>query len=81
VNDADARVYASPASLTPTNEEMPGTMLDKLKGLFKGKSKQVNKGIDQASKAVQDKVPDAHDDKVAKVADEAKKVVDKLEES
>jgi hypothetical protein len=53
-------------------------MLDKLKGLLKGKEKQVKDGIDKAASAVQSKTNDQQDAQVAKAADAAKDAVDKL---
>ena len=52
--------------------------MDKIKGLFKGREKQVNSGIDTAADAAKKATPDQHDAKVDQVAEKAKDVVDDL---
>jgi hypothetical protein len=52
--------------------------LDKLKGLTKGRKKEINQGIDKAADVAASKVPDEHDAKVEAAADKAKDVVEKL---
>lgn len=53
--------------------------LNKLKKSVKGKSDDIAKGVDKVSEVVQDKVPDQHDDKVAKAANTVKDQVRKLD--
>ena len=52
-------------------------ILDKLKGLMKGREDQVKGGIDKVSDTLEKKVPD-HADKIDGVSDKAKDAVDKL---
>lgn len=52
--------------------------LDKLKGLTKGRKKEINQGIDKAADLAASKVPDEHDAKVEAAAEKAKDVVEKL---
>jgi hypothetical protein len=54
-------------------------LLDKIKGLIKGKETQIKGGIDKAADAVQSKTNDKQDAQVEKVADAAKAAVDKLD--
>ena len=55
-------------------------LMDKLKGLLRGRETQVKQGIDKASNAVESKVGDKHAAKVDQVAEKAKDAVDKLAE-
>jgi MT0933-like antitoxin protein len=55
------------------------SFLDKIKGLFKGKSKQVNQGVDKAADAVESKTPDQYDDKVEQGSEVIKDQVNKLD--
>jgi MT0933-like antitoxin protein len=57
------------------------SFLDKIKGLFKGKSKQVNQGVDKAADAVEAKTPDQYDDKVEQGAEVVKDQVNKLDDT
>ena len=52
--------------------------MDKLKGLLKGREKQVKDGIEKVSNTVETKVPAEHRDKVDAAAEKAKDVVDDL---
>lgn len=54
-------------------------LLDKIKGLTKGREKQIKQGIDKVADVVQSKVPDQHDAKVGQAVDQAKGLVDKLD--
>ena len=54
-------------------------LLDKIKGLTKGREKQIKQGIDKVADAVEKKVPDQHDAKIGQAADKAKDLVDKLD--
>ncbi len=54
------------------------SILDKLKGLLKGRETQVKQGIDKASDVVEKKVGTEHAAKVEDVAEKAKDAVDKL---
>jgi len=54
-------------------------LLDKVKGLTKGREKQIKQGIDKAADVIQKKVPDQHDAKIETAADKAKGFVDKLD--
>ncbi len=53
-------------------------LFDKIKGLTKGRKKEINKGVDTAAKMAKDKAPDKFDDKIDMGAGQAKKAVDKL---
>jgi hypothetical protein len=53
-------------------------LMDKIKGLFKGREQQVKTGIDTAADTAKKAVPDQHDAKVDQVAEKAKDVVDDL---
>lgn len=53
--------------------------LDKLKGLFRGRTEQVKDAIDRGADAVTDRVGEEHADKVDDAADKAKDAVDKLD--
>jgi hypothetical protein len=53
-------------------------MMDKLKGLAKGKKPQIKQGIDKVAGVVTSKTPDQHDGKVGSAAEKAKGLVDKL---
>ena len=61
-------------------EERVG-LLDKVKGALRGKGAQVTKGIDKVADVVDDKTGHKHSDKIDDVADKAKDVVDKLDDS
>jgi hypothetical protein len=52
--------------------------LDKLRGTFKGKQKQIDKGIDKAADVVDDKTKGKHSDKIEGAAKKAKDIVDKV---
>ena len=52
-------------------------LLDKVKGLTKGREKQIKQGIDKVADAVDDKAGQ-HADKVQQGAEMAKDAVDKL---
>jgi hypothetical protein len=52
--------------------------MDKIKGLFKGRKREVKTGIDTASDQVEKRVGPEHATKVEAVADKAKDTVDKL---
>jgi hypothetical protein len=52
--------------------------MDKIKGLFKGREKQVKSGIDTVSNKVEDKVGPQHADKVDDASQKAKEAVDKM---
>ncbi|MCE9621849.1 MAG: antitoxin [Actinomycetia bacterium] len=54
------------------------SFLDKIKGLLGGNKSKANEAIDKVSDVIQSKTPDAIDDKVEAVADQAKKAVDKI---
>ncbi len=54
-------------------------LLDKIKGLTKGREKQIKQGIDKVADVVEKKVPDQHDSKIGQAADKAKGLVDKLD--
>jgi ABC-type transporter Mla subunit MlaD len=56
-------------------------LLDKVKGALRGKGAQVTKGIDKVADAVDDKTGHKHSDAIDGVADKAKGVVDKLDDS
>ena len=53
-------------------------LLNKLKGLTKGRKPQINKGIDKVADVIESKVPDKHEAKVESAAEKAKDIVDKL---
>ena len=53
-------------------------LLNKLKGLTKGRKPQINKGIDKVAEVIESKVPDKHDAKVESAAEKAKGLVEKL---
>lgn len=55
------------------------SILDKLKGLLKGKGDQADAAIDKAADAIDDKTGGKYSDKIDDVADKAKEVVDKLD--
>ena len=55
------------------------SFMDSIKGLFKGKSKQINQGVDKTSDVVQEKVPDQYDKHVDQGADKVKDAVEKLD--
>ena len=55
-------------------------LLDKIKGLTKGRKKQMKEGVDKAADVIEDKVPDQHADKVDKAADVINDAIDKLPE-
>jgi phage terminase small subunit len=53
-------------------------LLDKVKGLVKGREQQVKSGIDTVSDKVEQKVGPEHAGKVDAASDKAKEAVDKL---
>lgn len=53
-------------------------LLDKLKGLTKGRKQDIKKGIDKVADVVESKTPDQHDSKVESASEKAKDIVDKL---
>jgi hypothetical protein len=55
-------------------------ILDRLKGLLKGKGKQVESAIDKAADVADDKTGGKYSDQIDTAADKAKDVVDKLDE-
>lgn len=61
-----------------SNEETTMGLMDKLKGLIKGRKPQIKKGIDKVASAVESKTPDKHDGKIEGAAEKAKGLVDKL---
>jgi len=56
------------------------SILDKLKGLLKGKGEQANNAIDKAADFADDKTGGKYTEKIDDVADKAKEVVDKLDD-
>jgi hypothetical protein len=54
-------------------------LLDKVKGLTKGREAQIKQGIDKVADLAQKKAPDKHDGKIDQAADKAKGLVDKLD--
>ncbi|MCX6519784.1 MAG: antitoxin [Actinobacteria bacterium] len=56
-------------------------LFDKVKGLVKGREKQINQGIDKVADVVESKIPDQHDAKVEQAAEKAKDFVDKLDDT
>jgi len=52
--------------------------LDKVRGLFKGKQKQIDSGIDKAANVVDDKTGGKHTEKIDKAAEKAKDIVEKV---
>jgi len=54
--------------------------MDKLKGLTKGRGKQIDNGIDKAADVVDEHTGGKHSDTIDKVADKAKDLVDKLDD-
>lgn len=54
-------------------------LLDKVKGLTKGREAQIKQGIDKVADLAQKKAPDKHDAKIDQAADKAKGIVDKLD--
>lgn len=54
------------------------SILDKIKGLLRGREKQVKSGIDKVSDTIEKRVGDKHAGKVEGAADKAKDAVDKL---
>ena len=55
------------------------SILDKLKGLLKGKGDQIDSAIDKAADVADDKTGGKFSDKIETAADKAKGVVDKLD--
>ena len=53
-------------------------LLAKLKGLTKGRKKEIKEGVDKVADVIESKVPDQHDAKVDAAAEKVKDVVDKL---
>jgi hypothetical protein len=56
-------------------------LFDKVKGLVKGREKQINQGIDKVADVVESKTPDQHDAKVEQAAEKAKDFVDELDDT
>ena len=52
-------------------------LMDKIKGLAKGRKQQIKQGIDKVADVVESKTPDKHDGKVSGAATKAKGLVDK----
>ena len=52
--------------------------MDKLKGLTKGRKKEIAQGVDKVSDMVESKTPDQYDAKVEGAADKVKDIVEKL---
>ena len=52
--------------------------MDSIKGMLKGKGKQVDDAIDKAADVVDDKTGGKHTEKIDDVAEKAKDVADKL---
>jgi ABC-type transporter Mla subunit MlaD len=55
-------------------------LLDTIKGALKGRSKQVEAGIDKAADVVDDKTGGKHTDTIDSAADKAKDIANKLDE-
>ena len=55
------------------------SILDKLKGLLKGKGDQANSAIDKAADVADDKTGGKYSDQIDTAAEKAKDVVDKLD--
>jgi hypothetical protein len=56
-------------------------VFDKVKAALRGKGAQVTKGIDKVADVVDDKTGHKHSDTIDDVADKAKDVVDRLDDS
>jgi hypothetical protein len=56
-------------------------LLDKVKSALHGKGDQAAEAIDKAADMIDDKTGSKHSDKIDTVADKAKEVVDKLDDS
>ena len=56
-------------------------LLDKIKGLTKGREAQIKQGIDKVADVAQSKAPDQHDAKIEQAAEKAKHLVDQLDSS
>ena len=56
-------------------------LMDKVKGLVKGRERQVKQGIDTVSNKIEQKVGPQHAAKVDDVSDKAKQAVDKLSDT
>ena len=56
------------------------SILDKLKGLLKGKGDQIDSAIDKAADVADDKTGGKYTEKIDTAAEKAKDVVDKLDE-
>jgi hypothetical protein len=56
------------------------SILDKVKGMLKGKGEQVDKAIEKAADVVDDKTGGKHTDKIDSVAEKAKDIANKLDE-
>jgi len=54
-------------------------LMDTLRNALKGKSKQVESGIDKVADVVDDKTGGTHTDKIDDAAEKAKDVVEKLD--
>ncbi len=55
------------------------SILDKLKGLLKGKGEQANSAIDKVADVADDKTGGKYTEKIDDAADKAKEIVDKLD--
>lgn len=55
------------------------SILDKLKGLLKGKGEQANSAIDKVADVADDKTGGKYTEKIEDAADKAKEIVDKLD--
>jgi hypothetical protein len=56
------------------------SILDKLKGLLKGKGDQASSAIDKVADLADDKTGGKYTEKIDSAADKAKEVVDKLDD-
>lgn len=52
--------------------------MDSIKGLLKGRKKQVTSGVDQGTKVAHDKLPDQYDGQIDTASAKAKEAVEKL---
>ena len=56
-------------------------LLDKVKGLTKGREAQIKQGIDKVADLAEKKAPAKHDGKIEQAAEKAKGLVDKLDDT